>query len=192
MVPDDPGREDCADTQGATACRYWRMRPNGREGRNKMATSKPPNARSGSPQSVAEPPRLAKNAAGLSQVLAQSFLGNGPLASATVFITGAAAFGLGSLPLVLVFGALIIMLWINTPYQFSRHVQVAGGLYSMTKTGIDKRVGFATTWAYLFGYMTVNVAYALFSFAVLQAVLAVFGIALATWTWVPIALVALI
>lgn len=62
---------------------------------------------------------LAHDAVSLRHVLGEGFISNGPLASVTVALAAAAAFGAGALPLTVLLGALIALTWINTPYQFS-------------------------------------------------------------------------
>lgn len=139
-----------------------------------------------------EVPRLARNSIGLRQVLAQCYVANGPLGSVTVALTGAAAFGLGSLPLVFVLGAVVILLWINTPYQFSKHIQTSGAMYSITEAGIGRRFGVSTTVVYLFGYMTIIAANGLFATGVLKAMLSIFGVGLSYWLWIPISVAILV
>src|ERR1700744_6607390 len=82
---------------------------------------------------------LAHDAVSLRHVVGEGFISNGPLASVTVALAAAAAFAGGALPLTVLFGALIALTWINTPYQFSAHINSAGGIFAFIRSTLGDR-----------------------------------------------------
>ena len=89
----------------------------------------------------AVPAGLEANAVSLRHVLGEGFTSNGPLASAAVAFTATAAFGLGALTLAFALAAVVALTWINTPFQFSRKIASAGGLYAFLRESVGPRVG---------------------------------------------------
>ncbi len=96
---------------------------------------------------------LEKNAVGFKHILGEGLISNGPLASVTVALTAAAAFGGGALPLTVLLGAVIALTWINTPYQFSGRISSAGGIFSFIRSTLGDRWGFAGAIGYYLYYV---------------------------------------
>ena len=104
---------------------------------------------------------LEADAVSLRHVLGEGFTSNGPLASAAVAFTATAAFGLGALPLAFALAAVVALTWINTPFQFSRRIASAGGLYAFLRESVGPRIGFSGSVAYFFYYVLIVPANAL-------------------------------
>ncbi|AEJ41041.1 amino acid transporter [Sulfobacillus acidophilus TPY] len=96
---------------------------------------------------------LPRNAVNFWHVLAQGLISNGPLASMVAALTAAAGYALGALPLAYLLGGLMVFLWINTPYQFSKRLAGAGGVAYFVHRSLGGR------WGYLAG-ITYAVYYA--------------------------------
>lgn len=91
-------------------------------------------------------------AAGFLHALSQGLISNGPLASTAVAMTSAMAFALGATPLAYLIGSLLVLTWINTPYQFSKYLASAGGMYYyVTKAGFPS-AGYFAGIAYMIYY----------------------------------------
>ena len=118
-------------------------------------------------------------------VLGEALLGNGPLASVTVALTAAAAFGGGALPLSVLLGALIAITWINTPYQFSAYITSAGGLFSFIRSTLGDRFALPGGLAYYLYNLLLVPANALVMTSMFQYVAGVFGVKLDNWIWIP-------
>lgn len=118
-------------------------------------------------------------------ILGEAFISNGPLASVTVALTAAAAFGGGALPLTVLLGALIALTWINTPYQFSAYISSAGGIFAFIRSTLGDRwalsggVGY-----YLYGLLLIP-ANALVMTSMFVYVASVFHVSLPGWIWIP-------
>jgi len=129
---------------------------------------------------------LEANAVSLRHVLGEGFTSNGPLASAAVAFTATAAFGLGALPLAFVLAAVMALTWINTPFQFSRRIASAGGLYAFLRESVGPRIGFSGSVAYFFYYVLIVPANALVAAGLLQFAAGQAGIALPSWSWLVV------
>ncbi|MDA8346660.1 MAG: APC family permease [Thermaerobacter sp.] len=135
---------------------------------------------------------LRKNSASFWHVLAQGLMANGPLGSATTALTAAAAFGLGSLPLAYLAGIVIVFLWINTPYQFSLRLSSASGMYYFVAKGVGTEAGYMAGISYALYYLFLIPANSLFFGILVPFLLGLFGVALPSWFWLPLAIVFLI
>jgi len=134
----------------------------------------------------AEAAGLEANAVSLRHVLGEGFTSNGPLASAAVALTATAAFGLGALPLAFALAAVVALTWINTPFQFSRKIASAGGLYAFLRESVGPRVGFSGSVAYFFYYVLIVPANALVAAGLLEFAAGQAGISLPSWSWLVV------
>ena len=133
-----------------------------------------------------------KRAASFWNVLAQGLMSNGPLASTTVALTAAASFGLGSTPLAYLVGIIVVALWINTPYQFSKRLASASGMYYFVAKGVSTEAGYAAGLSYVLYYLFLIPANSLFFGVLVPTMLGQLGIATPSWLWIPLALIFLI
>jgi amino acid transporter len=134
----------------------------------------------------AGPASLEADAVSLRHVLGEGFTSNGPLASAAVAFTATAAFGLGALPLTFALAAVVALTWINTPFQFSRKIASAGGLYAFLRESVGPRIGFSGSVAYFFYYVLIVPANALVAAGLLQYAAGQAGISLPSWSWLVV------
>ncbi|WP_037912147.1 APC family permease [Sulfobacillus thermosulfidooxidans] len=95
---------------------------------------------------------LPRNAVNFWHVLAQGLISNGPLASMVAALTAAAGYALGALPLAYLLGGLMVFLWINTPYQFSKKLAGAGGMAYFVGRSMGGRWGYLAGVAYVVYY----------------------------------------
>ena len=136
--------------------------------------------------------RLAANSVTFRHVMAQGFISNAPLASVAVSLTTAAAFGLGALPLTYVLGAIMALVWINTPFQFSKRIGSAGGLFSFIRAGLGEKWAFSAGIGYLAYYLLLVPANALTVSVLITTISSSLGYSLPGWIWFPIAVVVII
>jgi amino acid transporter len=129
---------------------------------------------------------LAHDAVSLRHVVGEGFISNGPLASVTVALAAAAAFGSGALPLTVLLGALIALTWINTPYQFSAHINSAGGIFSFIRSTLGDRWGFAGSLGYYFYYVLLVPGNALVLTGLFTWLASDFGVTLPGWIWLAV------
>jgi amino acid transporter len=129
---------------------------------------------------------LEADAVSLRHVLGEGFTSNGPLASAAVAFTATAAFGLGALPLAFALAAVVALTWINTPFQFSRRIASAGGLYAFLRESVGPRIGFSGSVAYFFYYVLIVPANALVAAGLLEYAASQAGIRLPAWSWLAV------
>jgi amino acid transporter len=129
---------------------------------------------------------LAQDAVSLRHVLGEGFISNGPLASVTVALAAAAAFGAGALPLTVLLGALIALTWINTPYQFSAYINSAGGIFSFIRSTLGDRWGFAGSLGYYFYYVLLVPGNALVLTGLFTWLGGDLGYTVPSWLWVAV------
>ncbi len=141
---------------------------------------------------IARPDPTLRRAATFRHVYGQGLLSNAPLASTLVALTSAAAYALGATPLAYLVGVLVVVFWINTPYQFSRRLASASGMYYFVAKGVNSEAGYLAGLAYAVYYFFIVVANAVFVGLLIQQVLSLIGVHLADWTWIPFLVVFLI
>jgi amino acid transporter len=129
---------------------------------------------------------LEANAVTLRHVLGEGFTSNGPLASAAVAFTATAAFGLGALPLVFALAAIVALTWINTPFQFSKKIASAGGLYAFLRESVGRRIAFSGSVAYFLYYVLIVPANALVAASLLEYASGQAGLTLPSWSWLVV------
>lgn len=134
---------------------------------------------------------LEARAISLRHVLSQGCIANGPLASVTVALTGAAFYGLGALPFAMVAASVLILLYVNTTYQFSKHLQSAGGIYQLVRAGFGEGLAGATGTSYSLANLLLVAANALIAPSLFDAAMAALGWNPPGWTWVLVAAVTL-
>ena len=127
-------------------------------------------------------------------VVAQSLTTVAPLMDLIAFITTAALFAYGALPLAFLLAFVTTFLSINTIFQFSKKIASSGGYYTFVGKGLGARSGLFTGWIYLIytWFIVPNEAIffgALFFPAAFQLLT---GIALPALAWVVLSLVLII
>ncbi len=129
---------------------------------------------------------LAHDAVSFRHVLGDGLISNGPLASVTVALAAAAAFGGGALPLTVLLGAAIALTWINTPYQFSGYINSAGGIFSFIRSTLGDRFAFAGSLGYYMYYVLLVPGNALVLTGLFTWLAADFGVTLPSWIWIAV------
>jgi amino acid transporter len=136
--------------------------------------------------------QLQRGAVSMRHVLGQGCIANGPLASVTVALTGAAVYGLGSLPFAFIAASVLILLYVNTSYQFSRHLQGAGAIYHFVRESTSERLAFPTGVSYLMGNLLLVGANALIAPSLFDSGAVALGFSPPEWSWVLVTLLMLI
>ncbi|MDS0256791.1 APC family permease [Thermoplasmatales archaeon AK] len=134
---------------------------------------------------------LKKDQLGLWHGIFQSFSHVAPAAEVAILITGTALVAEGSTPLVFLLAPLIVLLWLNTNYQFSKKVASAGGYSAFARAGLGKVTGDMTGWLFFFNEFLTYTGFALLSFAAFVYLLTP-SISSITYIWIPITLIPLI
>lgn len=130
---------------------------------------------------------LAANSVSFWQVMAQGLIANGPLAATTVALTAAASYALGALPLAYILGIVVVVLWVNTPWQFSKRLASASGVAYFVYQSMGGAYGYLAGLSYGTYYLALIPANALFFGVMIQALLPLIGIAHpAVWLWMPL------
>ncbi len=71
-----------------------------------------------------------------------------PAAEVAILITGTALVAQGSTPLIFILAPLIVLLWLNTNYQFSKDVASSGGYAAFAAAGLGKSTGNIAGWLF--------------------------------------------
>lgn len=130
---------------------------------------------------------LAANSVSFWQVMAQGLIANGPLAATTVALTAAASYALGALPLAYILGIVVVVLWVNTPWQFSKRLASASGVAYFVYQSMGGAYGYLAGLSYGTYYLALIPANALFFGVMIPALLPLVGIAHpAVWLWMPL------
>jgi len=129
---------------------------------------------------------LAHDAVSFRHVLGEGLISNGPLASVTVALAAAAAYGGGALPLTVLLGAAIALTWINTPYQFSGYINSAGGIFSFIRSTLGDRWGTAGSMGYYLYYVLLVPGNALVLTGMFTWLAGDFGVSLPGWIWIAV------
>jgi amino acid transporter len=136
---------------------------------------------------------LADNSVGFFQVFSQGLVANGPLASTTVAMTAAAAYALGALPLAYLIGIVVVVLWVNTPFQFSQRLASASGVSYFVSKGAGALWGYLAGLSYVVYYIALIPANAIFFGILVSSLLPVLGVAHpASWLWVPLSVLLIV
>ncbi len=137
---------------------------------------------------VADNKKLKKNAAGFYPLLGQSIAMISPLGAVAATMTGAAEFAVGSLPLAYIISIFGVLIWINTPYQFSKKINGAGGFYTFNSVGVSPKFGIIVGYMMWFSYFMVITNAILFTSGVfIPGTISYFlKINIGTYTWIPI------
>lgn len=109
--------------------------------------------------------RLKSNEIGLWHGIFQSFSHVAPGAEVAILVTGTAIVALGSTPLVFVLSGLIVLVWLNTNYQFSKTVATSGGYSEFARRGLGHGAGNITGWLFFFNEFLTYTGFALLSFS---------------------------
>ncbi|GGM66641.1 amino acid permease [Thermogymnomonas acidicola] len=137
---------------------------------------------------ISEAQTLKRGAAGFYSLLGQSIAMIAPLGAVAATLTGAAQFARGSLPLAYIISIFGVLVWINTPYQFSSKINGAGGFYTFNARGVGPRYGLVIGYMMWFSYFMVITNSILFTSGVfIPGTIAYFlHINIGTYTWIPI------
>lgn len=135
---------------------------------------------------------LKKDSIGIWHVMAQGLMSNAPMSTFAVVFGAVAVYSLGASPIAFLLGALVVWLWVNTPFQFSKKLYSAAGIQYFTHTAIGSRAGFMAGTSYFTYYLAIISSNILAYAIVIQYVLSNFGIALPYWTFVPLSILILI
>ncbi|KAA8923524.1 APC family permease [Thermoplasma sp.] len=131
---------------------------------------------------------LKKNAAGFPSLLGQSVAMIAPLGAVAATLTGAAEFAVGSLPLAYIISIFGVLVWINTPYQFSKKINGTGGFYTFNAVGVSPTYGLIIGYMMWFSYFNVITNAILFTSGVfIPGTVSYFlHVNIGTYTWIPI------
>jgi len=137
---------------------------------------------------------LTKSTVGMPFLLAQSIASVAPMGAALGTLLGTAAYAGAAFPLSMIVGLLITLLWVNTPYQFSKKIVGAGGFYHFASEGVSPTFGSFDGWYYIANYVMFIAPGGLLIFGVvLPGILPILGI---TWyptiLWIPLSIVFII
>ncbi|WP_449463670.1 APC family permease [Tardisphaera miroshnichenkoae] len=105
-------------------------------------------------------------------------------------MTGTAIASGGSTPLVFVLAPIIVLLWLNTNYQFSKSIASSGGYSAFARAGLGQAAGNITGWLFFFNEFLTYTGFALLSFSAFIYLLfpSLSGI---PYSWIALALVPL-
>jgi len=134
---------------------------------------------------------LKEKELGLWHGIFQSFSHVAPAAEVAILITGTALVAEGSTPLIFILAPLIVLLWLNTNYQFSKYISSSGGYSAFSRAGLGKSIGDMTGWLFFFNEFLTYTGFALLSFAAFIYLLAP-SITAITYLWIPIILIPLL
>jgi amino acid transporter len=131
---------------------------------------------------------LKKGAAGFYPLLGQSIAMISPLGAVAATMTGAAEFAKGSLPLAYLISIFGVLIWINTPYQFSKKINGSGGFYTFNSQGASPTFGLIIGYMMWFSYFMVITNAILFTTGVfIPGTISYFlHVNIGTYTWIPI------
>lgn len=134
---------------------------------------------------------LSKTNVGMPFLLAQSIASVAPMGAALGTLLGTAAYAGAAFPLSMVVGLLITLLWVNTPYQFSKKIVGAGGFYHFASAGVSPSFGAFNGWYYIANYMMFIAPGGLLIFGVvLPGVLPILGInSYPAYLWIPLSII---
>ena len=108
-------------------------------------------------------------------------------------MTAAASYALGALPLAYLLGIIVVVLWINTPFQFSKRLASASGVAYFVTKGVGALWGYLSGLSYAVYYIALIPANALFFGIMVTSLLPAIGIAHpASWLWIPLSVLILI
>src|SRR5437660_12929415 len=93
---------------------------------------------------------LKRATLGLTGVVYQGITHIAPAANVLFSWAFIASFAGAAMPLSLALSVVVCFFIANTVAQFSRYTPSAGGYYTFATRGLGPRVGYITTWAYLF------------------------------------------
>ncbi len=143
---------------------------------------------------ISEGKTLKKNVAGFYPLLGQSIAMISPLGAVAATMSGAAEFAVGSLPLAYIISIFGVLIWINTPFQFSKKINGSGGFYTFNSVGANPKFGIIIGYMMWFSYFMVITNAILFTTGVFipGTISYFFNINIGTYTWIPIMTVFLI
>ncbi len=137
---------------------------------------------------------LTKSSVGMPFLLAQSIASVAPMGAALGTLLGTAAYAGAAFPLSMVIGLLITLLWVNTPFQFSKKIVGAGGFYHFASEGVSPSFGAFDGWYYIANYVMFIAPGGLLIFGVvLPGILPILGINnYPTALWIPLSIIFII
>ena len=127
---------------------------------------------------------LKEKELGLWHGIFQSFSHVAPAAEVAILVTGTALVAEGSTPLIFILAPIIVLLWLNTNYQFSKYISSSGGYSAFSRAGLGKGSGDMTGWLFFFNEFLSYTGFALLSFAAFIYLLEP-SITAITYIWIP-------
>ena len=139
----------------------------------------------------ASEPKLKKGSVGFWSLVGQTVAFTAPLASIVTSLTGAAFYAKSALPLAILISVVSGIIWVNTPYQFSRKIASAGGFFSFTRKAIGPKYGLFDGLIYLmFEYAILANTTLFFAGVLIPGILSkFFGITAPTFLWIPVLII---
>lgn len=133
---------------------------------------------------------LTRSSVGLPFLLAQSIASVAPMGAALGTLLGTAAYAGAAFPLSMIVGLLITLLWVNTPFQFSKKIVGAGGFYHFASEGVSPSFGAFDGWYYILNYVMFIAPGGLLIFGVvLPGILPILGInSYPVILWIPLSI----
>ena len=135
---------------------------------------------------------LARDSVGIWRIIAEGLMSNAPMSTFAVVFGAVAVYSLGASPIAFLIGAVVVWVWVNTPYQFSKKMQSASGVQYFVHNGIGPRIGFVSGLSYYMYYLAIISSNALAYAIVIQYVFSTFGISLPVLAWIPLTILVLI
>lgn len=136
-------------------------------------------------------PTLRKGALGFWPMVGQTIAFTAPLSSVVTSLTVSADYAGAALPLAILIAVISGMIWLNTPYQYSKKMASAGGFYTFTSKAVGPRYGIFDGLIYLFFEYAILANTTLFFAGVLlpDITKSYFGFTMPTLAWIPILIV---
>lgn len=136
--------------------------------------------------------QLDKASVGFWHVTAQGLMANAPMSTFAVVFGAVAVYSLGASPIAFLVGALVVWLWINTPFQFSKKLYSASGVQYFVHSSVGSNAGFLAGMSYFVYYLAIISSNILAYAIVIQYVFSNFGIIIPYWAFVPLSIAVLI
>ncbi|MCL4341046.1 MAG: APC family permease [Candidatus Thermoplasmatota archaeon] len=136
-------------------------------------------------------PTLMKGALGFWPMVGQTIAFTAPLSSVVTSLTVSADYAGAALPLAILIAVIGGMIWLNTPYQYSKKIASAGGFYTFTSKAVGPRYGIFDGLVYLFFEYAILANTTLFFAGVLlpDITKSYFGFTMPSLAWIPILIV---
>ena len=136
-------------------------------------------------------PTLMRGAVGFWPLVGQTIAFTAPLSSVVTSLTVSADYAGSALPLAILIAVISGIIWLNTPYQYSKKMASAGGFYTFTSKGVGPKYGMFDGFIYLFFEYAILANTTLFFAGVLlpDITKSYFGFSMPSLAWIPILIV---